>query len=271
MLNELAASITSGIRDGADASGTLNQMTAFSALSSYDPRAASSALNEIKDALAGASNISSDLADQLDGAVSEVEQKVGAAGTDAANLTTEQLADLLSDYLGDYFENGTSAASEEDKAGALIALSMYAEDTDNTDARALAASVAGKMASEGNSYIYEKYDKDTAEYLSLKALSRILGYRYIFDNAHYTVTLSRSQKYYLFTSGKTEYMSTGKVPGRMQKAAGLMGTLYISGEDGSTIFGSTAYYVPKSNYASVRTSGMEAIIQEVYQMLMEGV
>ena len=265
MLNTLASSITSGIRDG---SGIDNQMAAFSALSSYDPSAASSALTEIKDALDGATGLDDETKDQLEATVSNLEQQVANATN--SDLDTDALKKLLADYFGSYFGNGSSSASEVQMAGALIGLSTYAEDAENADARALAALLAGKMADDGNDYIYEQYDKDTSEYLSLKALSRVLSYRYIFDSAHYTVTLSKAQSYYLFTYGKEEYMSAGKVPGTMLKAAGLMGTLYISSDDGSGIFNCTGYYVPKSSYASVRTQEMESTIQEVYQMLMEG-
>ncbi len=275
-LNSLASDITSGIRDSSDttygSSSLLNQMAAFSALSSYDPDAAASALAEIKDALDNASNIDADLKNQLGSEISELEGQIADASSTAgaSGLSSETLKSLLADYFGEYTGNGTSSATQEQKAGALIALSMYAEATDNSDARAMASSLAGKMASDGNSYIYEQYDKDTGEYLSLKALGAVLGYRYIFDNAHYTVTLSKAQEYYLFTQDSVDYISTDKTSGIMQKAAGLMGTLYISSEDGDTIFDSTGYYIPKSIYASVRTSAMEYSIQEVYQMLMRG-
>ncbi len=270
MLNTLASSITSGIRDGSDTNATQNQLAAFSALSSYDTSAASAALAEIQDALDGSTALDSDLKDELENTVSSISESIETASTAGQNLSTSELKSLLSSYFADLLGTGSSTASEAQKSAALIALSMYAEDTDNSDARALAASLAGMMAQAGNSYIYEKYDKETTEYLSLKAVSRVYSYRYIYDNAHYTVTLSQSQKYYLFTSGKETYMSTGKVPGTMTKAAGLMGTLYISSEDGSNIFNCTGYYIPKSNYASVRTQAMESEIQTVYQMLMEG-
>lgn len=273
-LTSLASDITSGIRDSSDSYGSssiLNQMAAFSSLSSYDPDAAAAALAEIKDALDNASNIDSDVKAQLDSEVSELEEQIAAAAASGASkLSADALKSLLADYFGEYTGNGASSATEQQKAGALIALSMYAEATDNADARAMASALAGKMASDGNSYIYEQYDKDTNEYISLKALGAVLGYRYIFDNAHYTVTLSKAQEYYLFTQDSVDYVSASKVSRIMQKAAGLMGTLYISGEDGEAIFDSTGYYIPKSIYASVRTSAMESSIQEVYEMLMRG-
>lgn len=270
MLNTLASAITSGIRDGSDTSGTENQMAAFQALSSYDPSAAAAGLSDIKDALDGATSIDDDLKDQLSQAVSEVEQEVGDGTTSGEDLTTDELKNLLADYFGSILGNGTSEVSDRDMAAALIALSMYAEDADNSDARALAVSIADKMNSAGNSYIYKQYSKASDEYISLRAISKVLGYRYIFDSAHYTVTLRQSYNYYRFTKDKLEYTYTEKAVGSMQKAAGLMETLYISSLDGESIFNCTGYYIPKSSYASVKTSNMESLIQEVYQMLMEG-
>ncbi len=273
MLNTLAASITSGIRDSStDSSAIENQLAAFSALSSNDPDAASAAVKEIQQALDGSTELDSDVKEQMQSSVGEIKEQIEAATATGKDMNVSDLKSLLNDYFGEYFgdSSGSGTASEKEKAGALIALSMFAEDTNHTDARTLAASLAGKLAAAGNSYIYEQYDKDTAEYLSLKAVSQVYEYRYIFDNAHYTVTLSQSGKYYLFTSGKKEYMTTGKAVGKLVKEAGLMGTLYISSSDGSTIFDCTAYYIPKSNYASVRNNDMEPRIQEVYRMLMEG-
>ncbi len=269
MLNTLASAITSGIRDGSNTAGTENQMAAFQALSSYDPSAAAAGLADIKDALDGATSIDDDLKDQLSEAVSEVEQEVGDGST-SKELTTDELKNLLADYFGSLLGNGTSDVSDKDMAAALIALSMYAEDADNSDARALAVSIADKMNSAGNSYIYTQYNKASDEYLSLRAISKVLGYRYIFDSAHYTVTLRQSYNYYRFTKDKLEYTYTEKAVGSMQQAAGLMNTLYISNADAESIFNCTGYYIPKSSYASVKTSNMESLIQEVYQMLMEG-
>ena len=270
MLNTLASSITSGIRDGSDTTATENQLAAFSALSSYDPSAASAAVSEIEDALENATELDSELKDEMENTVSEIREKVETASASGKDMTTSQLKSLLADYFGSYFGNGSSNASEQEMAGALIGLSLFAEDADNSDARALAASLAGKMASDENSYIYQQYSGDTTEYISLRAISRVYSYRYIYDSAHYTVTLSQSHKYYLFTSGKKEYLTTGKAVGTMLNGAGLMGTLYISSDDGNTIFSCTGYYVPKCDYASVRTSEMEPQIQEVYKMLMNG-
>lgn len=288
-LNSLASDIASGIRDGSGTSGTSgtsdtsgtsgsssasaieNQMAAFSALSSYDPSAASAALSEIKDALENASDLDASLKDSLISEVENVENTIADASSSGSgsNLSASTLKELLADYFGEYTGNGSSNATSREKAGALIGLSLYAEETNNSDARALAAAMAGKMASEGNIYIYDQYDKDTTEYICLKALGQVLGYRYIFDNAHYTVTLSKGKNYYLFTNDSTDYTASQEKKS-MKNAAGLMNTLYIPCTDAKYIFDATGYYVPKTTYASVRTTAMEPLIQEVYQMLMKG-
>ncbi len=263
VIDGLADALTAGILDGADKGGLENDMAALTQLAQYDADAALAAVSRIEDALDGAADTG--LAEDLSGQLSEIERQAGGEGTGRGMLSQEQLSGLLADYFGD-----ASAASDQDKAGALIALSRYAEDAHNEAAGRLSVSMANRLAAAGSPYLYQKYAGAAQTYVSLKNIGRIFGYRYLFDDVHCVVTLEKTQAYYIFTAGNEGYTFTEGATGSLFAGPVLQQTLYIGSEDGKRIFSCEGYYVPGCSYAAVRTAAMEPVIESVYNRLMEG-
>lgn len=264
MLNSLAGKIASGIRNQEN-DDFANNMAAFLAASQLDPDAAKGALDDIKDAMDNASSLDGEMASEMASAISDMEQQINDA-LDKEGLSADQLKDLLGAFLGD----GSGNSDASDQASALVALSRYGKEYKNADAKALAASYAKKFAAEGNPYIYRKYDGDVGAYMSLQAVANTLGYRYIFDDAHYTVTLSKSKDYYEFTNGKTVYEMAGGKEQQLLKEAGFMSTIYIASEDSETIFKAKAEYIDDTDYAVLVTDSMESKISEMIEILKKG-
>ena len=265
--NILSAIRTAGSKSDADVDSdtALNNMSALSSLATYDPDSAKAALGEIQDAITNSSSPDSDVVSELGDMANDLASDMDSLSD---GLTDEQLASLLSDYVG-------ADASLADKAGALIGLSLYAEAAPDKNARKYAVSLATSMYDEGNIYIYTKYNDSTETYVSLFALKDVKEFRYVYDQAHYTVTLTKAAKYYKFTSALATYTTSSDKSKAMTHAAALQTagrtTLYIHSDDCSSIFnGITGYYVPDSTYASIRTPEMEDTIQEVYNLLMNG-
>lgn len=265
--NILSAIRTAGSKSDADVDSdtALNNMSALSSLATYDPDSAKAALGEIQDAITNSSSPDSDVVSELGDMANDLASDMDSLSD---GLTDEQLASLLSDYVG-------ADASLADKAGALIGLSLYAEAAPDKNARKYAVSLATSMYDEGNTYIYTKYNDSTETYVSLFALKDVKEFRYVYDQAHYTVTLTKAAKYYKFTSALATYTTSSDKSKAMTHAAALQTagrtTLYIHSDDCSSIFnGITGYYVPDSTYASIRTPEMEDTIQEVYNLLMNG-
>ncbi len=264
VISSVKDEIVSAIRDSeTDADAAINDMSTLTSLAAYDKDAAQAALSEIQEALANASNPNSDLAQELDAMAEDLSASIDGM---SEGYTTDQLRELLSDYF-------SADATNADIAAALIGLSTYAEDAGDKNARNYAVSLATSMNEEGNSYIYSKYSKASDTYVSLFALKEVKSYRYVFDQAHYTVTLTKGTRYYKFMNGSKNCSTSKDLTTEMTKEAGLDAsvrtTLYISGSDCSTIFnGTTGYYVPSCSYASIRTPEMESTITEVYNLLM---
>lgn len=275
LLGELADSVVSGILNGADGDNSDNDLAALAALAQYDPRAASAAVLKVRDALDGAAGSGADSSEEssaqtadIEQQIADIERQIGGAGTGAGGgrgmLSQEQLNSLLAAYFGD-----SAAASDREQTGALIALSRYAEDTRNRAAKTLAVSTANRLAAEGSPYLYQKYDRAAAPYLSLQTVGKIGGYRYLFDDVHHIVTLQKAETYYIFTAGSPVYVFTEGAEGNLSTEPVLQDTLYLADDDGSLLFDCKGYYVPECAFAAAQTKEMEPVIEEVYNRLME--
>lgn len=267
LIDQLAGKITSGILDGADESALDADMAALSKVAEYDADAALAAVAGMRDTLEDAAG--ADLA-KIDAQLADIEREAEKrAGVDGDRdrgkgmLSQEQLNDLLADYFGD-----ASAASEQDKAGALIALSRYAEDMRDQTAGMLAVSLANQSAAKGSPYLYLKYDRAADTYISLQAIAEICGYRYLFDDVHHMVTLQKAAAYYIFTSGDMVYGFAEGAEGKLTAGPVLQTTLYLDSDDGKRIFDCQGYYVPECSYAAVETAAMEPVIESIYEMLL---
>ena len=239
-----------------------NKLEAFMAVSELDPDAAKAALGEIKNAVDNSSGLDASTANALAAELSDAEQKLDQMSTD--QLSTSDLTELIEDILGGSFEDSNDAS----QAATVVALDRYAMENRNSDAKALALSYANKLADRGNPYVYKKYNQEKAEYVSLQSVGKVLGYRYIFDDAHYSVTLSKAGEYYLFTNRKQEYTLTGGNTDQLEKPAGFMQTIYISSTDSEKLFGAKAGYLDSSDqYALLITPKLDSRIADIYEQL----
>lgn len=264
LIGELADKINAGILNDGEKGSLDNDLAALTELAAYDTDAALAAVSAVRDSLDGASD--GDLTETVGAQLADIERKAGGAagGTGSGGrLSEEQLRDLLAEYL-----DGEFGVLERDRAGALIALSRYAEDSHHEAAGRLAVSMADRFAARGNPYLYPKYEKETAVCVSLQTVGEIFGYRYLFDDVHRTVTLQKAGEYYIFTAGDTLYEFTEGTTGKLAKEPVVKGGLYLGSGDGERIFACGGYYVPGSIHAVAETAEMEPVIEEIYNRLM---
>lgn len=284
--SEIAASIR-GL-DGTDSSSMsgsyendlLNKMAALSALSDLNPNAANAALSDVQGALDGIASLdsslldslkesASDMQDSIDDALSGTSGSSGASGSSAyangASLSSSALKNMLEDILGCSMDE----ASSLQLAAAVLALSQFGYDYGNNNARNLAITYASKMHQDGDSYIYDKLTASTAEYVSLRAIGAVLGYRYVFDNAHISVTLSKGREYATFVKDETEYTTTGEKTKTLKAQAAFQKTLYLKEADAYTIYRTNAGYVRGSDYAIVETTEVTTLWNQIYDQMVD--
>lgn len=272
LLANMANQLASDIRNGeADASSLQNQMAALAATAGLDPEAGLAALEQVGDALANATGLDGEVAAALGDSLSDAKKDAQAAADAMAdgNLSEDALTDLLDSILsslfGTSFENATSAQ----QAAAILAMEWYGNAQSSEDALSVAASLAKQAKDSGNQYIYDKYILQDA-YLSLQAMSKVLSYRYVFDDAHDTATLQKGKEYYLFTLGVIQYETSGDAKKDLKAAPEFMNTLYICSQDSEKIFDTKAEYIQKAPYGVVGTPSVETQATEIYNSLTEG-
>ena len=272
LLSSMADMLTSDIRNAGEdtsASDLQNQMEALLAAATLDPDAAKAALNQVQDALDNATGLDADTASGLQSGLTDAKESLGQAGN--GNLSADELKSLLDSILSGIFgSGGYDSASDSQKAAAMIALEWYGEERNSSAALDLAASLARQGAQENNPYLYEKYSDSSEAYLCLRSLAQVLGYRYIFDDVHSTVTLQKAKSYYLFTLAKMQYEREGNVTKELSATPQLSGTMYLLGVDGERLFDTKAEYFRNAVYGAVGTPTVESFAQQIYEQLVEG-
>ena len=275
LLASMADNLASAIRSGED-SDFEAQMLALSAAAQLDPSAGKNALDQVQSALDNATGLDADTAALIGDALTEakdvLDELEASLGSD---LSADGFADRLDSIMEDMFGVGFDEATAEQQAAAILALTMLDSDEDsegggNSAALDLAASLIKKMGLNGNSYTYEQYTGTADGYLSLKVLSKAIGYRYIFDDAHNTVMLQKAKEYYLFSLGQKEYESAGGSKGTLDKATKSMDGLYIHRDDSQKMFGVDTIYIVNTPYGVIITSSVESLAEDIYNELTEG-
>ena len=274
LLSSMADVLTSDLRNaGEDISATdlQNQMAALTAAATLDPEAAKAALNQVQDALDNATGLDTDTTSSLQSSLADAKETIAQANTGGGTLTGKELQDLLDSILnGILGSGGYDSASACQQTGAMLALEWYGEEKNSSAALNLAATLAKQGVEEKNPYLYEKYSDSSEAYLPLQTLANVLGYRYIFDDAHSTVTLQKSKSYYLFTLAKQQYEREGSVTRELSAPPQFSGTMYILGTDSESLFDTKAEYFRNALYGAAGTPDVESLAQQIYEQLLEG-
>lgn len=271
LLVSMADSLTSAIR-GADsetsATDLQNQMAALTAAATLNSEAGKAALRQVQDALENAAELDEDLAAELSGELADALETAEAGS--GAELTEAALEALLDDTLTALFGGGFAEISEKQQAAAMIAMEWYGGEREQEAALRLAATLAEQANAQKNPYLYPKYTNRGESYLSLQALGRVSGYRYIFDDAHASVTLQKGKLYYRFTLSQQTCEAADGTDRALSAKPELLQSIYLSGTDSSQLFDTKAECFEKAALGAVGTPEVEALAEEIYEELLKG-
>lgn len=273
VLAGLADDLSSLIRSG-DGDGFENQMEALAAVAQLDPVAGATALQQIKDALAGATELDADtlsaLNSALDDAAGGLENATDAFGSGIGGYSENALDSLTDSVLNSLFGTDFDKSSSMQQASAILALEWIGEEIGATNSLDLAAKLAKRAAREGNIYLYGKYSKEAKEHMSLQTLGNVLGYRYVFSDVHDRVTLKKASKFYSFTVGNMNYETAGGTVKTLKATPKQMDTVYIAADDCKQIFGIKTEYLQKAAYGIAVTAELESTAKQIYESIMGG-
>ena len=278
-LENLKDSLLSSLRgasEGSDLERLLseleNMLAAMRELAKQSPRAAAGAMKEISDALAGATGLDGSDASKLMAQADEIAQEAAQAEENGAGATmsAQTVRDLLDAAMRELFGTGYEDASHAQKAQALLALEWFGEQMRNEKIAALAGAMAQEQQAAGSSYLYRKYTGDAGNYLSVRAVGSILGYRTIFDSVHVVETLNNGMEYYTFTNGRRTY-ETDRQTKMMEHAACLQERgLYLAAADGKALFSLDAESIETAALAVAYTEDMRSGALALLEALKKG-
>lgn len=272
MLQNQANEVASAIRNGDNSDTVKNKMDAFQAISSLDEQAAATALTTIEDAVDAAKNnqqedaSKQELIELYEDAVSNTKRMLEQNNSGKKeNLEIEDLLRRIETVIGGSIEEATT----EEWAAMVWALARYALDYQNIDAGNLAISYAGEMYASSNPYSYLKLNNEIKEYVNLKNVGEVLGYRYIFKDAHCNATLNKGSEYYSFTNNSTEYSYIENKVGTLEGKAVNQETIYLLNNDAKTIFNVSAGYISGCDYAIIVTTQVQEQANKIYEELTQ--
>lgn len=249
-----------------------NVLAAMRELSKLNPQAAAGALDGISDALEKGSALSDADEAALLGTVGELQAEAENAlgNANAATMSASALKELLDAAMRGLFGTDYADATALQKAQALLAVEWFGEEAKNQKILAQAGVMAQEQQAAGSPYLYKKYTGESGDYLSLRAVGAILGYRTIFDNVHVVETLSSGRGYYTFTNGRKAYESGGQT--KMLENPPLLQErqLYLADTDGRALFELYEEQIDAAAYAVAYTEDMKTGAQEVLASLREG-
>lgn len=279
LLNETASDIADLIRNGdlnsiqggdaatqSDLNALKEKLSLYQELAGMNPEAAEAAMKPIDNAIANISTQNLEVQEMLANAKKEINETIAyGKNQNAANADASMLQAVIENIMGTQVEDFTSLQL----GSAVLALSRFGQEYQNQSAKNLAIAYAAEMYQEQNIYCYMKVNQDMKEYVSLKAIGLVLDYRYVFDDVHSSVTLSKGRDYKTFVHKKKEYLFGDKQTGTLKTATILQETLYISAEDSQKIYGIGAGYINGSKYAITVTQKIENTAREIYRQMEE--
>ena len=213
----------------------------------------------------GSSITTDSVTDELAGLLDNVDKLRDDIDIDSGVLSQTDLKDILAELMGE----NLGKLSKKDQATALLALQLYADYTKADSVARLVGQLAEQFYQNGNGYIYLQYKDSTTEYVSTKAISTCLGYRYVFNNSEMLVVLSKKGVYYTYHAYDKIARKGEDNETEMTLPAGFQSTIYL--EEGYTkvTFDCEGVYLSNSDLALLVTEQTSSEAQKIFEELME--
>ena len=235
----------------ADISGALGSLSGMGAVS---------ALETIKDR-AEKNNASKAQTDAIAAALSAAKGNAGngflsnGLKKDLSPVLAMTREEILS-VLEDEFDAPVKSLSDEELAVAAAAVSRFARNG-NIDSNGLLKELTDQMKSSNNIYLYDQYTEKTPRYVSLPAIGRVTGFRYLYDDKKNQAGLNKGASSFAFTTGSDIVIRNASDEQTLHYPAVKVKDLYISADDAYELFFLHAEYLAGSDLALCLTEAMD--------------
>jgi hypothetical protein len=188
---------------------------------------------------------------------------------EALSISADDLESELAEALGEDLEE----MNDKELATAAAVAAKLGKSGINAG-NDLSKQLAAGMYKKGNKYMYRKYSSGGAsEYVSLKTIAYCTTFRYFYDDARTSATMTSNSLIYIFKRGSALMykQTTDSAPESLAAKPVVQGDMYLSEEDAMTYFGCSAEYLKGTNYALCITPKMQADIEQTVDAVIDSI
>lgn len=178
------------------------------------------------------------------------------------------LEDLGSLPAGSSKKGIMDSLTKEQMGVVLAGLNRYVNETGSKTAKDM-VSIYSKLSYEnGSHYVYDQLRYETVEFIPTDKLSKIAGYRYIFNDSQKSVTLQKKDIYYQFDAYSISVKKGTEVV-EMAYSAGFQSVIYIQEGIAQEFFDMEAEYLTSTSYGVILTRDMNELADLFAEYLLE--
>ncbi len=189
---------------------------------------------------------------------------------DAAKAVEEVLDKDIGGITG---EGGSSSdqdgLTDEEAAGAVIALAEYGEKSGNREISELAKDTAAALSENAQGYVCKAYLSGGELFAPIDTVARFINYRYLWDNTKKEAVLSKGGVYCSFTAGSRKVVLENDTAEEMEKAAEFNNILYLPDSYLQDKFGCSVYDIYGTGYCVLVSGEINELSQKLLARLTE--
>lgn len=256
-INSIAEETVENIQNG-DLSTVLENIDVLSAFSDSNPSTLLNALTDIYSGLEEA-EFNMTLSQEQKDVIEQTKDKIADSVSSNAKAFVGNSITVDSVYAAIEEITGMSFDSLDDrmKIVVIVAVNSYAKTIDSEILYTISSAMASKAFGSNSDYIYRQLKDGASDYVSSEAISRVMGYRYIYSDTNKNVILQKGIDYYSFTAFDKRVSERDGYVDEMTVPAKLQGTVYIPNDYATEHFRCYVFTIERSDYSVVIKPDME--------------
>ena len=256
-INSIAEETVENIQNG-DLSTVLENIDVLSAFSDSNPSTLLNALTDIYSGLEEA-EFNMSLSQEQKDVIEQAKDKIADSVSSNAKAFVGNSITIDSVYAAIEEITGMSFDSLDDrmKIVVIVAVNSYAKTIDSEILYTISSAMASKAFGSNSDYIYRQLKDGASDYVSSEAISRVMGYRYIYSDTNKNVILQKGIDYYSFTAFDKRVSERDGYVDEMTVPAKLQGTVYIPNDYATEHFRCYVFTIERSDYSVVIKPDME--------------
>lgn len=256
-INSIAEETVENIQNG-DLSTVLENIDVLSAFSDSNPSTLLNALTDIYSGLEEA-EFNMTLSQEQKDVIEQAKDKIADSVSSNAKAFVGNSITIDSVYAAIEEITGMSFDSLDDrmKIVVIVAVNSYAKTIDSEILYTISSAMASKAFGSNSDYMYRQLKDGASDYVSSEAISRVMGYRYIYSDTNKNVILQKGIDYYSFTAFDKRVSERDGYVDEMTVPAKLQGTVYIPNDYATEHFRCYVFTIERSDYSVVIKPDME--------------